>query len=113
MTDETSEISIEDYMNFHPNVTFDWEGKKIIYYTPNTTTLWRCQTILTQEPETIEWISGFSPDQTLVDIGANVGMYTIWVNHARDSLPSDAQEPTSTVNCLQELPDCVAEIFKR
>ncbi len=78
MADQTSEISIEDYMNFHPNVTFDWEGKKIIYYTPNNLTLWRCQTIQTKEPETLEWISGFSPDQTLVDIGANVGMYTIW-----------------------------------
>jgi len=78
MTEQTSEISIEDYMNFHPSVTFEWEGKKIIYYTPSTTTLWRCETILTQEPETMEWISGFSPDQTLVDIGANVGMYTIW-----------------------------------
>ena len=26
MADQTSEISIEDYMNFHPNVMFDWEG---------------------------------------------------------------------------------------
>ena len=78
MADQTSEISIEDYMNFHPNVTFDWEGKKLIYFTPNAVTLWRCTTLLTQEPETLEWISGFSPDQILVDIGANVGMYTIW-----------------------------------
>ncbi len=74
MADQTSEISIEDYMNFHPNVTFDWEGKKLIYFTPSEVTLRRCTTILTQEPETLEWISGFSPDQILVDIGANVGM---------------------------------------
>ena len=54
-------------------------------------------------------------DHLIDDIrGADsVGMYTIWVNHAQDCLPSDAQEPTSTVNCLQELPDCVAEIFER
>ena len=54
-------------------------------------------------------------DHLIDDIrGADsVGMYTIWVNHAQDSLPGDAQEPTSTVNCLQELPDCVAEIFER
>ncbi|MEQ8228978.1 MAG: FkbM family methyltransferase [Rhodospirillales bacterium] len=39
---------------------------------------WRAQTLLTKEPETIEWIDGFEDGSTLYDIGANVGIYTIY-----------------------------------
>lgn len=39
---------------------------------------WRYETLLTKEPETIEWIDGFSPDDTLWDVGANVGIYSIY-----------------------------------
>ncbi|HEX8447368.1 MAG TPA: FkbM family methyltransferase [Sphingomonas sp.] len=31
-----------------------------------------------KEPETIEWIDGFAPGETLWDIGANVGIYSIY-----------------------------------
>ncbi|HAD88117.1 MAG TPA: FkbM family methyltransferase [Rhodospirillaceae bacterium] len=40
--------------------------------------LWRAQTLLTKEPETIEWIDTFNDDEVLFDIGANVGVYTIY-----------------------------------
>lgn len=54
-------------------------------------------------------------DHLIDDIlGADsVGMFTIWVNHKRTTLPIGGAEPTSTVNCLRELPECVAEIFAR
>ena len=78
MTDKNSEIPIEDYYKFHPTVTFDVQDKKIIYYVPSSVTLQRCNTIMSQEPETIEWISTFEEGQVFVDIGANVGIYTIW-----------------------------------
>ncbi|PIW30980.1 MAG: hypothetical protein COW30_00750 [Rhodospirillales bacterium CG15_BIG_FIL_POST_REV_8_21_14_020_66_15] len=40
--------------------------------------LWRAQTLLTKEPETIEWIDTFDDDEVLFDIGANVGVYTVY-----------------------------------
>jgi FkbM family methyltransferase len=39
---------------------------------------WRFDTLLEKEPETIEWIDGFRPGETLWDVGANVGIYTIY-----------------------------------
>jgi FkbM family methyltransferase len=38
-------------------------------------TTWRSKTFKTQEPETIEWINGFSKGDSLWDVGANVGCY--------------------------------------
>jgi FkbM family methyltransferase len=40
--------------------------------------LWRAQTLLSKEPETIEWIRFFGPDDVFYDIGANVGIYSIF-----------------------------------
>lgn len=59
------------------------EGKSVIFLTPNTRALWRVETLFTKEPDTIEWIASFAPDDVLVDIGANVGMYTIWAAKTR------------------------------
>lgn len=47
------------------------------FYTPNDVTRWRAKTILTKEPITIEWINSMQEGETLFDIGANVGGYSI------------------------------------
>ena len=39
---------------------------------------WRFDTLLEKEPETIEWIDSFKPGDILWDIGANVGIYSIY-----------------------------------
>lgn len=39
---------------------------------------WRYATLLEKEPETIEWIDSFAPGDTLWDIGANVGIYSVY-----------------------------------
>ena len=38
---------------------------------------YRWSTLLTKEPETIEWIRNMNHDSVLVDIGANIGVYTM------------------------------------
>jgi FkbM family methyltransferase len=40
-------------------------------------TAWRAKTLFTKEPDTVEWIRSFSPGEILVDVGANVGSYTV------------------------------------
>ena len=42
--------------------------------------LWRSNTILTKEPETIEWINKFKKNEILYDIGANVGIYSLFAS---------------------------------
>lgn len=51
--------------------------RKAHFFTPNETTAWRVRTIATKEPITLKWVLNFKQDEILVDVGANVGMYTI------------------------------------
>jgi FkbM family methyltransferase len=60
-------------------------GVKMIFATPSELTLWRVNSIYDTEPWTLEWISGFDNGDTLLDCGANVGMYTIWAAATRRS----------------------------
>ena len=52
--------------------------KKIKYSVQNDVTLWRAQSLFSKEPITIKWIKSFSKDSIFFDIGANVGMYSIY-----------------------------------
>lgn len=48
----------------------------------NSLEKYRCDTFFTKEPETIEWINTFFKDgETFYDIGANVGVYTLYSAH--------------------------------
>jgi tRNA1(Val) A37 N6-methylase TrmN6 len=40
--------------------------------------LWRKETFDTKEPETIEWIDSFEKETVFWDIGANVGVYSLY-----------------------------------
>lgn len=53
------------------------------YVTPNNITNWRVQTFHTKERDTLAWINTFAANDVLVDIGANVGMYSIWAAATR------------------------------
>jgi len=73
-------ITIEQYQQITPviNLTVNKTGKQISYYTPSAETVWRVETLASKEPDTINWINSFEDNDVLVDIGANVGMYTIF-----------------------------------
>jgi FkbM family methyltransferase len=45
---------------------------------PNLHALWRADTFHVKEPETLKWIDSFKEGEKLLDIGANVGLYTIY-----------------------------------
>jgi FkbM family methyltransferase len=80
MSDQTkSEFSLDQYYDRAvPFVTLESAGKAVRYYVPSRQTLWRARSLQTKEPETLAWIAGFGPGDVLIDIGANVGMYSIW-----------------------------------
>lgn len=40
--------------------------------------LWRVKTFFTEEPQTIEWLDNLKKEDTLWDVGANVGLYSIY-----------------------------------
>ncbi len=59
-------------------ITDDTSKENIIYNVKNETSLWRAQTLFTKEPHTISWIRGFKKGSIFFDVGANVGMYSIF-----------------------------------
>lgn len=65
----------------------------ITFFCPNELTRWRAETFFTKEPETIEWINTFKKGDILFDIGANVGLYSLYT--AKKGIDVVAFEPES------------------
>jgi FkbM family methyltransferase len=76
-------LSLQEYEKLNPRTELKFGDISVLYATPNTHTQWRIESLFTKEPCTIEWIAGFKPDDVLVDVGANVGMYTVWAAKTR------------------------------
>lgn len=76
-------LTLEEYEKLNPCCELTHNGIRVVYVTPTMFTKWRVDSLFTKEPVTIEWIAGFRPGEVLVDVGANVGMYTIWAAKTR------------------------------
>lgn len=50
----------------------------VLYVTPNKQCDLRVRSFFDKEPDTIAWISELNPGEVFVDVGANVGMYSLW-----------------------------------
>lgn len=64
--------------NLSPTITKETDFGKIHFFCPGKIPEWRAKTLLTKEPETIEWINGFNKSEVLWDIGANVGVFSLY-----------------------------------
>ena len=51
---------------------------KFIFHTPNALCQWRINTFSIKEPETLDWIDKYGGETTLFDIGANIGLYSVY-----------------------------------
>ena len=76
-------LTLEEYEKLNPRCEIQHEGVKLLFVTPTVFTKWRVDSLFEKEPITIQWIAEFAPDDVLVDVGANVGMYTIWAAKTR------------------------------
>jgi len=72
--------------------------KKIKFFVPNQLLNWRVDTFFTKEPETIEWIDTFEKKENLIfwDIGANIGLYSIYNSLKNPKSTTIAFEPSSS-----------------
>lgn len=55
---------------------------ELTFSTPNPLTKWRATTFSEKEPETLEWIDNMETGSIIWDIGANVGIYSIYAAKA-------------------------------
>lgn len=67
------------------NTRLDWTipvkevaGIKFKFDKDNRLIQKRMNTYFTKEPKTLEWIDSFDNDEILVDVGANIGVYTLY-----------------------------------
>lgn len=72
--------------------------KEIKFFVPNQLVEWRVDTYFSKEPETLEWIDSFQEKENLIfwDIGANIGLYSIYNSLKHPKSTIIAFEPSSS-----------------
>lgn len=58
-------------------------GDTLLFYCTNWVTSWRVDTFFEKEPETIAWLDSIPEGSCVWDIGANVGLYSIYAAKVR------------------------------
>src|SRR5210317_2218670 len=77
-------------------------NKEIKFFVPNQLLVWRVDTYFTKEPETLKWIDSFQEQEkeqeNLIfwDIGANIGLYSIYNSLKHPKSTTIAFEPSSS-----------------
>ena len=76
------------------------KDKNIQLFSPNNLISWRIRTMFDKEPDTIEWIKKFKVENNrkviFWDIGANIGLYSIYNSLKNKNSISFAFEPSSS-----------------
>ena len=96
---------INDFIQENAYVNLNLNNKKVKFFVPSKLSLYRVSTILEKEPETIDWIKKFekNSDNEIIfwDIGANVGIYSIFAACYHDKIKIISFEAsTSNLRCL-------------
>lgn len=73
---------IDQAMSQQREVTHN--GVTLLFTCPNPLTRWRVETFSEKEPETLSWIDSMTRDDVLWDIGANVGLYSLYASKRHD-----------------------------
>jgi FkbM family methyltransferase len=58
-------------------------SQTLLFHTPNWLTEYRARTLLTKEPETIAWLNRIQENSVFFDIGANIGVYSVYAASIR------------------------------
>lgn len=53
-------------------------SKTMRFFCPGQIPIWRANTFYEKEPETVDWIDSFKNNSIFFDVGANVGLYSIY-----------------------------------
>ena len=98
LTKKSFLIRLNDFIQERSYKSIKVLNRKIKFFTPNQIVDWRVDTFFSKEPETLEWIDNFEKDKKLIfwDIGANIGLYSIYNSIKNDNSLTFAFEPSSS-----------------
>jgi len=105
---EALQTLVEDMVS-----TVSIDGAEISLFSPFPGLIFRAESLLTKETDTIEWIDGFKEGSVFWDVGANVGVYSLYAAVSRHCLalafePASANFYALTRNIhLNGLDECV------
>ncbi len=54
------------------------QGEKLYFFAPSKMATFRINTLFTKEPSTISWLNRLKETDTFLDIGANIGIYSVY-----------------------------------
>jgi len=78
-------LATEIVQAINPILSIDTEYGPLLCRGGHGRLVWRARTFHTEEPETIRWLDGIGKHDVYWDIGANVGLYAIYVAKFRGS----------------------------
>jgi FkbM family methyltransferase len=79
-----NEVIVKDVMNRTYEV--EYQGIHMNFTVPNRLNRFRAESFATKEPETLEWLETIPEGCTLWDVGANVGLYSIYAAKKKNCL---------------------------
>ena len=83
-------LKVYNYFLFHKIYNkickIEHNGFLFYFHIPNWITLYRAETFSSKEPETLKWIDKFDINSVFWDIGANVGLYSIYAAKTKNTI---------------------------
>ena len=91
-------VWFNDFMQLDSYKTLKVLNKEVKFFVPNQLTSWRVDSLFTKEPETLDWIDSFNNQDGLIfwDIGANIGLYSIYSALKNTNSKTVAFEPSTS-----------------
>jgi len=91
-------IFFKDFIENDSYTDINIQNFQTKFFIPNELTEWRVKTFFTKEPETLEWIDNFEKKENLIfwDIGANIGLYSIYNALKNSNSKTIAFEPSTS-----------------
>ena len=87
-------------MKFDETGSVSYHNKEVKFYTPTKKTAGRVKKIFRKEPITITWMDNMKQGDTVIDIGANVGMYSLMSAVSRNAKVYAFEPEASNYNLL-------------
>lgn len=86
-----------DFISNNLNLKKKILNKDIVFFVPNSIIKWRIETLLSKEPNTLNWIDSFKGKKKIFwDIGANIGIYSIYAALKHQNIEIVSFEPSTS-----------------